>query len=181
MPSKGIWYEVVKGDKEIFQGDFILKCPTIIPPIDNPDNLIKEDEISVTVRYYNVVILSQSCDIVQGKLDLILVCPYWKMKEFENFDSFYKKKEAKEALRRGYLHSFFLLDKCNINGFEHDYLVVNFRTVFSVSLETIKELAKGKRLRLISPYREHLSQAYAKFMMRVGLPSDIPKFVNHFF
>jgi hypothetical protein len=36
--------------------------------------------------------------------------------------------------------------------------------------------ANGKRLRLLPPYREHLSQAFARFFMRVGLPTDIPKF-----
>ena len=33
-----------------------------------------------------------------------------------------------------------------------------------------------KRLRLLPPYREHLSQAFARFFMRVGLPVDIPPF-----
>jgi hypothetical protein len=27
------------------------------------------------------------------------------------------------------------------------------------------------------PYREHLSQAFARYFMRVGLPSDIPSFL----
>jgi hypothetical protein len=33
----------------------------------------------------------------------------------------------------------------------------------------------GNRLRLCPPYREHLAQAFARFFMRVGLPSDIPE------
>ena len=35
-----------------------------------------------------------------------------------------------------------------------------------------------QRLRLNPPYREHLSQAFARFCMRVGLPVDIPPFVK---
>ena len=31
-------------------------------------------------------------------------------------------------------------------------------------------------LRLLPPYGEHLSQAFARFFMRVGLPVDIPPF-----
>jgi hypothetical protein len=34
----------------------------------------------------------------------------------------------------------------------------------------------GDRLRLLPPYREHLSQAFARLFMRVGLPADIPPF-----
>lgn len=33
-----------------------------------------------------------------------------------------------------------------------------------------------KRLSLMSPYKEHLSQAFARFFMRVGLPIDISEF-----
>jgi hypothetical protein len=34
----------------------------------------------------------------------------------------------------------------------------------------------GPRLRLRPPYREHLSQAFARFFMRVGLPHDAKTF-----
>jgi hypothetical protein len=36
----------------------------------------------------------------------------------------------------------------------------------------------GDRLRLLPPYREHLSQAFARYFMRVGLPQDIPRSVD---
>jgi hypothetical protein len=34
----------------------------------------------------------------------------------------------------------------------------------------------GPRLRLRSPYREHLAQAFARYFMRVGLPHDARAF-----
>ena len=34
----------------------------------------------------------------------------------------------------------------------------------------------ARRLRLLPPYREHLSQSFARFFMRVGLPIDTPSF-----
>jgi NADPH:quinone reductase-like Zn-dependent oxidoreductase len=54
--------------------------------------------------------------------------------------------------------------------------VVDFHEVFSLPLDflTAWVQAKGEpRLRLRPPYREHLSQAFARFFMRVGLPDDI--------
>jgi len=56
--------------------------------------------------------------------------------------------------------------------------VVDFRGVYSVTFDFLVELAqkRDKRLRLLPPYREHLSQAFARFFMRVGLPVDIPPF-----
>ena len=57
-------------------------------------------------------------------------------------------------------------------------MIVDFRTVFSVPFDFLKHkiLNTPTRLRLLSPYKEHLSQAFARFFMRVGLPVDIPKF-----
>lgn len=34
----------------------------------------------------------------------------------------------------------------------------------------------GRRWRLQPPFLEHYSQAFARFFMRVGLPSAIPKY-----
>jgi len=165
------WYEVVEG-KELFQGDIIKSCPLVIPPST------MEDGISVDVIEYDVIVMSQSCDLIQKKLELVLVCPIWTLSEFENKNPTYKSPKMKESLRRGYLPGYHLLNKCEIDGFETDYLVVDFRSVYSVPFDFLVELTQksGKRLRLLPPYREHLSQAFARFFMRVGLPVDIPPF-----
>jgi hypothetical protein len=52
--------------------------------------------------------------------------------------------------------------------------VVDFRNVFSLPFDFLKSYcAEGERLRLLPPYREHLSQAFARFFMRVGLPVPV--------
>jgi hypothetical protein len=58
--------------------------------------------------------------------------------------------------------------------------IVDFYNIYSLPFEFVKRFAeaRGKRLRLLPPYREHLSQAFARFVMRVGLPVDIPKFTK---
>ena len=166
------WYEVVSRDDDLMQGDFIRDCPVVIPPSEI------SDEIEVKIMNYNVVVTSQSCDLVQRKLDLVLVCPIWPLSEFEKRSDFFKSREGKEALRRGNVPGYHLLNKCEIEGFKTDYLVVDFRSVYSVHFNFLLELAqkKGRRIRLLPPYREHLSQAFARFFMRVGLPVDIPPF-----
>lgn len=172
MTKKYPWFEVVDGDENVLQGDFIKECPIVIPPSEI------SDEVEVSIVNYNVVVMSQSCDLVQRKLDLVLICPIWPLNEFEKRNPYYKSKEGKEALRRGYLPGYHLLNKCDIEGFKTDYLIVDFRNVYSVPFDFLIDLAKrrGKRLRLLPPYREHLSQAFARFFMRVGLPVDIPPF-----
>lgn len=167
------WYEVVEG-KELLQGDIIISCPLIIPP----SKIEKEAEIDIDVIEYDVIIMSQSCDLSQQKLELVLVCPIWTLSELENREPAYKSKKMKESLRRGYLPGYHLLNKCEIKGFEREYSVVDFRSLYSEPFNFLTEIAesRGKRLRLLPPYREHLSQAFARFFMRVGLPVDIPPF-----
>lgn len=166
------WYKVVTEKNDLMQGDFITDCPIIIPPSEI------SDDIKVRIINYDVVIMSQSCDLVQRKVDLVLVCPIWPLSEFEKRSDFFRGRKGKEALRHGNVPGYQLLNKCEINGFDTDFLVVDFRSVYSVPFNFLTELIpkKGNRLRLLPPYREHLSQAFARFFMRVGLPVDIPSF-----
>lgn len=122
--------------------------------------------------------MSQSCDLVQRKIYLVIVCPVWPLGEFEKRSDFFRSRKGKEALRQGNASGYHLLNKCDLKGFESDYMVVDFRSVYSVPFDFLIKLTKtrGRRLRLLPPYREHLSQAFARFFMRVGLPIDIPAF-----
>jgi len=53
---------------------------------------------------------------------------------------------------------------------------VDFHEVFTLPRAFLESLlvARGKlRPRLLSPYREFLSQAFARYFMRVGLPIPV--------
>lgn len=176
MPES--WYGVINGYEDLMQGDFMYECPIIIP---STVNLADGMDIDAIVKNYNVVIMSQSCDMKYKKVTLVLVCPFWPLGEYSKKYSHLKSDNLKEAMRRGYLPGHHLLAKCDLDGFRvDDYLVVDFRSVFSVPISYLSEKAKSqeKRLRLNPPFREHLSQAFARFFMRVGLPADIPKFIE---
>ena len=82
-------------------------------------------------------------------------------------------------MRRDELPGYHMLNKCELVDFNTDFLIVDFRNVFGVSIELMLKLAKTQenRIRLMSPYRERLSQSFARFFMRVGLPEDIPPFM----
>ena len=70
-----------------------------------------------------------------------------------------------------------------INAYDGDVLkmdirIVDFHEVFSLPRNFLENWLsyQGARPSLLPPYREHLSQAFARFFMRVGLPIDIPRF-----
>jgi hypothetical protein len=167
------WYDIVEG-AEILQGDFLKSCPVIIPP----KKIEPGGRVPVDVIEYDVVIMSQSCDLVQAKIELVLVCPVWPLSLVESKSEFFKSKKGKEQLRQGNVPGYHLLNKCEKEGFMQDFMVVDFHNVYGISLDFVINFVRdqGKRLRLLSPYREHLSQAFARFFMRVGLPADIPRF-----
>lgn len=174
MENEYPWYDIVKVNELLHQGDFIYNCPVVIPP----SLISKSKKVSLDVIEYNVIIMSQSCDLVQRKLDLVLVCPIWPLSEFEQRFNLLKSNNGKERLRRGNVPGYHLLNKCKLNGFNTDYFIVDFRSVYSVPFDFLENFVqtKEKRIRLLPPYREHLSQAFARFFMRVGLPVDIPPF-----
>jgi hypothetical protein len=54
--------------------------------------------------------------------------------------------------------------------------LVDFHDLFTVPREFLESLLRQRqeqRLRLCPPYREHLSQSFARFFMRVGLPQAV--------
>lgn len=59
-----------------------------------------------------------------------------------------------------------------------EWSVVTFHRLYSLPKPFLRGFAAslGPRLRLRSPYREHLAQAFARYFMRVGLPHDARAF-----
>lgn len=166
------WYIVLKNDPEIQQGDFIKDCPIIIPPPKIEEN----QELDIQVELMNAIVLSQSCDLVNGKVDLVLVCPNYSLKSFVEGASDKKNtKDTIENLRKGFLYSYHLLNNSDDIEDLKDYQVVDFKNVYGVKFGLLTQLAAMSeiRYRLLPPYREHLFQAFARYFMRVGLPQDI--------
>lgn len=137
MTKEYPWYDIVNGKEDLMQGDFIKECPVVMPPSEI------SDELDVEIIKYDVVIMSQSYDLVQRKLDLVLVCPVWPLSEFENRSDFFRSRRGKEALRQGNVPGYHILNKSDIKGFE-EYLVVDFRSVYSVPFNFLIDLAKRR-------------------------------------
>jgi hypothetical protein len=72
-----------------------------------------------------------------------------------------------------------MINKYSLEGVvEMDIRLVDFHDVFTIPREFLEKLIEQRgesRVRLLPPYREHLSQAFARFFMRVGLPVSIEK------
>jgi len=171
------WYERVGiPTTDLLQGDLIQNCPIIVPP----KTLSADGEYEFDVVEYDVVIVSQSCDLENSKVENVLVCPHTTFQQFLQNSLVANEKLSKgkvrstfDDFRKGNQPNYHLLDRDENLGLT-DYLVVDFRNVFAVHIEFLKSHVETveNRIRLLPPYREHLSQAFARFFMRVGLPQN---------
>jgi len=171
------WYQIAGEEDNLQQGDIVLSCPVVIPK-GTKFEIGKDYESETLIN--NVIIMSQSCDLIpqSRKLDLVLVCPIYNLEYLSSSDPRFTPLNEKNNLRRGRYASLHLLNRCDLHDGLKDFLVVDFRNVYSVGFDFLINFAKRdkKRVRLMPPYREHLSQSFARFFMRVGLPVDIPEF-----
>lgn len=170
------WYSIVEKSEELLQGDIYLDCPIFVPSGE-----IKDDQIQGEQIEYEVIILSQSCDLENDNVDIVLVSPIYPLEELQKVNVFYRSSEGRKALEQGNTPGYHVLNICTETDFNRPHYFVDFRNVFGVHKSVLKEMCKTqeKRLRILPPYREHLAQAFARFFMRVGLPVEIEKIPNY--
>ncbi len=172
-------YEIVSDD-DIQQGDILENCPVLILPseLSLSSSNTRTSPYEIPWEGRDVIVLSQSCDMVKGreKIPEVLLCCLWKKSDIKEGQM--SSNDDWNKARKGAMPGFHVLDRCDLEGFKRDFSVVDFRRVHSLPLDFVRNVPGelGERIRLLSPYREHLSQAFARFFMRVGLPVDIPEF-----
>jgi hypothetical protein len=171
------WFGVINTD-ELEQGDIFENCPVYFPPADlgeSPNRAIfKWGEL-------DLIVLSQSCDLVRGREEgpQVSLCAIWRQSEFKAGHKFADVSNL-ERVRKGQIPRYHLIARSDLSGFEREIRVVDLQPVYSLPVAFLRRRAlMGKRLRLLPPYREHLSQSFARSFMRVGLPIDIPPFTKN--
>ena len=171
------WYSLVDSD-DLEQGDILECCPVFSPPVGLTLNSLGEQEAQFTWAQRDVIIMSQSCDLVKGreKITEVLLCAVWNRSELTQ--GHLSTDKGMEEARRGQLPAHHVLNECKLQNVEREVRVVDFHHIYALPLDFSREFAAKapNRIRLLPPYREHLSQAFARFFMRVGLPTDIPAF-----
>jgi hypothetical protein len=156
------WYE---HSDDLLQGTLLQSVRVFEESADST-----EDDLSVKTEIVDLIVLTQSCDIGKDSQPHLLtaeVQPYSQMLEdragTDSTSAGYRK-----YLVRNTATSDMLLPPCEALSIA-DYQIVNFREVHTVLHKRVQR-AEGY-ICLASPFREHLSQMFASFLMRVGLPT----------
>jgi hypothetical protein len=192
------WYDLVDPSTPVTQGDVIPQMPlvgwggaAIVDPEGSPDEL----ESMIAIMRDDVVVMSQACDIEQAKIENVVLCPVVALSDYHNAWAEDQRSRDQnptdkawgslcDEITNGYRWNLAMLgaglatppDSDVEVAYEHR--IVDFHDVYSVPLGWLNGFARSRgepRWRLRPPYREHLSQAFARFFMRVGLPVDVTR------
>ena len=188
------WYVIVEPCMQITQGDIIIDCPVATwkeesAIIEDGVDFGKKLEASVEFVSIDTIVMTQACDLEQDKAQYVILCPHYSidlykdqwessMRERQQEPSSKAWKSYIEDIRQGKIWNLSMLNSYEDGSQQMDIRIVDFREIFSLPRRFLENWlqSQDKRIRLLPPYREHLSQAFARFFMRVGLPIDIQRF-----
>lgn len=158
---------------DLAQGDYLTECWV---PVFGADLGPSELQPDIPVKKGDLIIVTQSCDLMNSKVTLVATCPISSLGTFEKANPSFARKW--EQVRKGRVEGLHLLASPRQPENNRDALVVDFRQIWSLPRAYLAHRAADleERWRLKSPFLEHFSQAFARFFMRVGLPVDIPPF-----
>lgn len=161
------------------QGDHLPECLVPIPTADFDSKAQAGETIEIPCDVYNLIVLTQSCDLVNEPYpQFVVLCPIYSISAFESINEGFKQKGQWNNVLKGRIAGLHLLASPIDPADNRKAFVVDFREIFSLPHDYLMRHVSGlgSHWRLRSPYLEHFSQAFARYFMRVGLPSDIPKF-----
>ena len=171
MPDPS-WFEVVAGAK-LAQGDVLRGCP--VPCVETLDlPLAQDQQIPVVVQDLDLIVVTQTCDLEHEKVQEVLLAEVvaWDVVKASG-EAHLKKTDFRRALVHGNVPGYSLLRKSE-ESVPLPWSLADFHRLHVLPKPYVEAFADqaGDRLRLLPPYREHISQAFARFFMRVGLPHD---------
>lgn len=182
------WYEVVDARAELTQGDLIFNCPLLTwqPGAFETQGTDESETLKnmVTAIAADVVVMTQACDLSHGKVSNVILCPHLGLSEYRSdWEAAMQAKEQNptpKAWRNhcndicdGFVWNLTMLSSCEKDGLDIENRIVDFHEMYTMPrsfLESLLIQREKPRFRLLPPYREYLSQAFARFFMRVGLP-----------
>ncbi len=165
------WYQAGNW-AELEQGDLLPNCHVLLPPSNLTEVLLTAKEgdelgVEVSLNKAQLIVMSQSCDLATNKIDQVLLCGH--------FPASKHPKHVRSEIRKERYPALHMLEKCELQGHEFERQIVDFRTIYTLPKDFVVAFAAslGTRVRLLSPYKEHLSQSFARYFMRVGLPRPL--------
>jgi hypothetical protein len=159
-------YSRTSQDSLIDQGDIIDKCPLTFL-IDYDLNLPGEAQVECVPT--RVLVLTQTCDLVQKKTSVVAVAVVHEAQSLVG-QGLLKPADVRGPVRAARVYGWYFLPASSDLGLKE--MIIDLRQLHTVRLDLLTYLSRqGKRrARLLPPYREHLAKHFADTYSRIGLP-----------
>lgn len=159
-------YHAPRPDDPVDQGDVIDGCAIVRVTGFPPD---QPDAATVALDVQRVVVLSQTCDLANDKIENAVVATVFDAATLVD-RQILKAADIKGPLRGGRVWGWYFLPANASLGLGE--MIVDLRRLHTIRIELLHALAKAGRryARLRTPYREHLSKHFADTFSRIGLP-----------
>lgn len=157
----------VPTDATIEQGDVFDECP--LPVLADAD----AGAVAVAglvVPKVTVVVLTQTCDLVQAKASRAVVAVTYPA-QLLVARQILKPATVRDQVRLGKVHGWYFLP-ASADAIGLPESVIDLRDLHTIPVAVLTGLiASGKRrCRITTPYREHMAQHFAVTYMRIALP-----------
>ena len=181
------WWSAVSG-VDLEQGDLLHDFPiSVVQPVEQGEPGYRSARsVSVEIQVMTGVVITQTCDLAQGKVNDVLVARVVPWHAFA--EAQYRAGNTNvisgayiNNLIQGNIQPIALLGERQTRP-QLNWSIVDFRELVTPQRSAIdghnQEPGHRTRLRLRSPYKEHLAQAFARYFMRVGLLHDATLFAT---
>lgn len=195
MTDPDPWYQLVDADEPLSQGDLIFDCPLLAWRPDRIESVEEAQPDRLTdyaiAERADLIVVTQACDleIHDGRRDVqhAVMCATEPVESFRQSWVATRERASQpvgrrsweayvDRVRKGFVWSLALVNKGQVDGVETPVRLVRLHDVHTLPLDFIEsyiQLREQPRLRLRTPYAEHISQAFARFFMRIGLPTEV--------
>lgn len=150
------------------QGDLIEGCPLV--SLNHSIAPVNLNDFTTKMWQDRVIVLTQACDLAQGKVDFVLVARVHNAQKLVDM-GLVKGTVIRDQMRRHLVFGWYFLPAAT-GPVSLPESLIDLRDVQSVPRVVLEQLIQsGRRIAtLVSPYREHLAQHFAVTYMRVALP-----------
>lgn len=159
MMTNKLWYEVADAGIELTQGDIILNCP-IVRWASTDFNVETQSDIQllkslVEAAEIDVVVMTQSCDLENRKVENIILCPHFSLdqyqKDWEETMENLNQNPTKKAwvkycndIKNGYVWNLAMLNEGKIGELSLTHRVVDFHEVYTLPRNFLESWLQSK-------------------------------------
>ena len=117
------------------QGDLLPRC---LVPVPAADFATEHGSREGTAIEYDLIVLTQSCDLEQRKVRLVAACPIFTLAEFEAVNPAFARKGRWNEVLKGRVEGLHLLASPTAPDDNRQALVVDFREIYRLPKVAIR-------------------------------------------